>query len=180
MAHPSKQLSGTCPHPSPRDGSRGIRSNLELISTTSSDIPFYLDPMGCARRYMVTQIAEEEEIKLDRRVTQSDIFSNTFNIVSVHVAPNHTFAFQHLALELKAFNAAHAGRCTEDVKLVCRKSTVLQELLEQEAQRCNTTSSTLTAAATKNVGIKPKKLSKPKPVRVGGLAGTSTSRNPIA
>ncbi|KAI7962091.1 hypothetical protein MJO28_000185 [Puccinia striiformis f. sp. tritici] len=92
----------------------------------------------------------------------------------------NTFAIEHLALELKAFNAAHAGRCTEDVKLVCRKSTVLQELLEQEAQRCNTTSSTLTAAATKNVGIKPKKLSKPKPVRVGGLAGTSTSRNPIA
>ncbi|KAH9466298.1 hypothetical protein Pst134EA_000166 [Puccinia striiformis f. sp. tritici] len=122
--------------------------------------------------YTVAQIAQEEEIELGRSMSEPFVASLTELVYA---------QAEHLALELKAF-AAHAGRCTireEDVKLVCRKSTVLQELLEEEAQRCNTASSTLMAAGTKNAGIKPKKLSKPKPVRVGGLAGTSTSRNLI-
>ncbi|KNF00290.1 hypothetical protein PSTG_06463 [Puccinia striiformis f. sp. tritici PST-78] len=72
-----KQLFGTCPHPSPRDGSRGIRSNLELIDTTSSNIPFYLDPMGCARRYMVAQIAQEEEIELGWSMSEPFVASLT-------------------------------------------------------------------------------------------------------
>ncbi|POW23392.1 hypothetical protein PSHT_00256 [Puccinia striiformis] len=176
-----EKLSGTCPHPSPRDGSRGIWSNLELIDTTSSDIPFYLDPMGCARRYTVAQIAQEEEIELGRSMSEPFVASLTelasdsiryfpthltsfpfmslliTHLHSVRVLPKtqiNTFAIEHLALELKAF-AAHAGRCTireEDVKLVCRKSTVLQELLEEEAQRCNTASSTLMAAGQKMQG----------------------------
>ncbi|KAH9467232.1 hypothetical protein Pst134EA_001036 [Puccinia striiformis f. sp. tritici] len=73
----NEKLFGTCPHPSPRDGSRGIRSNLELIDTTSSNIPFYLDPMGCARRYMVAQIAQEEEIELGWSMSEPFVASLT-------------------------------------------------------------------------------------------------------
>ncbi|KAI9626694.1 hypothetical protein H4Q26_017740 [Puccinia striiformis f. sp. tritici PST-130] len=54
-----------------------IRSNLELIDTTSSNIPFYLDPMGCARRYMVAQIAQEEEIELGWSMSEPFVASLT-------------------------------------------------------------------------------------------------------
>ncbi|KAA1106464.1 hypothetical protein PGT21_035323 [Puccinia graminis f. sp. tritici] len=130
--------------------------------------------------YTVAQIAQEEEIELGRSMSEPFVASLTELVYA---------QAENLALELKAF-AAHAGRSTireEDVKLVCRKSSVLKEMLEEEARRFMTaagsgsTGKTMASGATtKNPATaKAVKKPKPKPTRIGGLAGPSSSRNPI-
>ncbi|EFP74157.1 uncharacterized protein PGTG_00113 [Puccinia graminis f. sp. tritici CRL 75-36-700-3] len=130
--------------------------------------------------YTVAQIAQEEEIELGRSMSEPFVASLTELVYA---------QAENLALELKAF-AAHAGRSTireEDVKLVCRKSSVLKEMLEEEARRFMTaagsgsTGKTMASGATtKNAATsKAVKKPKPKPTRIGGLAGPSSSRNPI-
>jgi len=125
--------------------------------------------------YTVAQIAQEEEIELGRSMSESFVASLTELVYA---------QAEHLALELKAF-AAHAGRSTireEDVKLVCRKSSVLQELLDEEARRISSgpsTSSKLTSTAPPKNPAPTTKKPKPKPTRVGGLAAAiNSARNP--
>lgn len=125
--------------------------------------------------YTVAQIAQEEEIELGRSMSEPFVASLAELVYA---------QAEHLALELKAF-AAHAGRSTireEDVKLVCRKSSVLQELLDEEARRIISRSSTsskpTSTAPPKNPASTTRK-PKPKPTRVGGLAAAIDSvRNP--
>ncbi|OAV91881.1 hypothetical protein PTTG_02646 [Puccinia triticina 1-1 BBBD Race 1] len=128
--------------------------------------------------YTVAQIAQEEEIELGRSMSEPFVASLTELVYA---------QAENLALELKAF-ADHAGRTTireEDVKLVCRKSTVLQEMLDEEARRFNSAGSAstkktaATVPATKNAASKPFKKPKPKPTKVGCLPAASSSRNPL-
>lgn len=101
----------------------------------------------------MAQIAQEEEIELGRSMSEPFVASLAelvyaqagesirsartllrpspaiklfFELTPERINDTYILA-EHLALELKAF-AAHAGRSTireEDVKLVCRKSSVL-------------------------------------------------------
>ncbi|WAQ80786.1 hypothetical protein PtA15_1A124 [Puccinia triticina] len=150
-------------------------SSLEL--NTSLMCSFF-QSLKAAVWYTVAQIAQEEEIELGRSMSEPFVASLTELVYA---------QAENLALELKAF-ADHAGRTTireEDVKLVCRKSTVLQEMLDEEARRFNSAGSAstkktaATVPATKNAASKPFKKPKPKPTKVGCLPAASSSRNPL-
>ncbi|PLW07906.1 hypothetical protein PCANC_25742 [Puccinia coronata f. sp. avenae] len=126
--------------------------------------------------YTVAQIAQEEEVELGRSMSEPFVAALTELVYA---------QAEHLALELKAF-AAHAGRSTireEDVKLACRKSSVLQELLDEEARRTiaggSTSTKAITTGPTKNAATATKK-SKPKPTRVGSSAAVKSSARPPA